>query len=81
MILVWILIGLAFSFVVGVAAGCVIHSLDNNKKKRMSLQNWRCPCGFQMSDIEYRSSRFDYGCPRCGKPFSEFYPFVLFLDA
>ena len=39
---------------------------------------WDCgECGYRISDIEYQTVRFDFGCPRCKKSFRQFYKVVF----
>lgn len=34
---------------------------------------WHCPkCGWVITDLQYRTFRFDFGCARCRTSFSEF---------
>jgi Zn finger protein HypA/HybF involved in hydrogenase expression len=34
---------------------------------------WKCHnCDYLIADLEMKLSRYDYGCPRCKTPFSEF---------
>jgi rubrerythrin len=34
---------------------------------------WDCPtCGYRITDSQYNSVRYDFGCPRCDTPIANF---------
>ena len=34
--------------------------------------NWRCKCGWMITDVQWKSAMADFPCPRCGRKWSTF---------
>jgi len=34
------------------------------------IDHYRCECGYIFAEVERDSARFDFPCPRCGRPIS-----------